>query len=161
VADPGNWEVEVIMRSPIVCLSLLFLSLGCKVVNPNTATAAFKELAQWKSQSEILGPTIDRKKYTEAMITVNAWIEAKKTDVTIAGSQWFSTVDLVSPGEDYAKMGNAVKDAFGDVAPALGLGEVIEGILKALIGAYSDSRTKQAQSANVQLDAYKWAPIRT
>src|SRR5678809_1212640 len=81
----------------LVIIALL-LNGACRVVRggDEARTQTFSKLAEWKATAATMS---DQPGYIAVRQKVNVWIEAKATEVTLAGSEYFSTVDVSPPTE--------------------------------------------------------------
>ena len=128
------------------CVFLLCLSsAGCSVVSgaPSSTRDAYLELGRWKDGAS---KNTDKPSYANVRREVNVWIEAKAKEVEMAGTQWFSQVDLSRP-----------KDLRDKVTSVIGTQESAwTDILDWLVKKYKDGRTAEASSTSAGLRDYLW-----
>jgi len=145
-------------------LAVMLLCAGCSVVTEATATGVYSDLSSWKQRADIALDTValDKRKYAEAQIAVNAWIEAKQTELAGAGARWFTTVDLKQPEDGYKALEQKVKDSgvLQAVTPASGWSDWVKPIIDILFGQLTARRTEEAMRVSGRIGAYKWAPWR-
>jgi type IV pilus biogenesis protein CpaD/CtpE len=129
--------------------------VGCAVVDQEETQATYKTLANWKTSAEIArkDKKLDEAQYKRVRVEVNRWIEGKKTELTIAGGELFSSVDTVVPEALAATVETALPEGIAVMSIPAWVVELVEWAVE----QYKESRKTQASAAVGVFDGLKWA----